>query len=516
MDTLLVNNKTVLKPESKIWEPLIFFTGGSLVLAFAPFNYAYLAFVSLGILFLGWEHISATQALLRGYLFGLGLFGAGVSWIYISVHDYGGANEFTSLLITLFFVGIWAIFPALSGYLICKTIPATSQISRLMIMPVIWMIIEYLRGEFVLNGFPWLQVSYSQLETPLSGFIPFIGGYGVGLLITFSVIALILIIKNNRYRITGLCFLLIVWPLGSYLQGKQWTSPSGNPIKVTLIQGNVSQDQKWRPENRDKIIASYLQLTNQHWDSDIIIWPETAIPAFLDQVQESLLQPLAKKAIQNNSVVIVSLPFREPKSKSYNNVVLTVGKHPGIYRKIHLLPFGEYLPFQPLSGYLLDRFNIMPIGSFTPGDNNQPLLQAAGHPFSTSICYEDVFPKLVIKDLPKAAFLVNVTNDGWFGQSIEPHQHMQIAKMRALESGRYLLRATNTGVTGVVATDGKILDQAPLFKKATITSKIIPMKGMTPYAKMRDYPVLTLLGLLLIGTTLWARIEISHLPVNKP
>lgn len=493
--------------ESKIWNLLTVVAGMLSALAFAPFNVAYFALISLFILFLSWDRIPPKKALLRGYLFGLGLFGVGVSWVFISVHDYGGASKFVSLLITLVFVGIWAIFPAFAGYLTCKIIPATFRLERFTIMPIVWILVEFLRGEYFLNGFPWLQISYSQLETPLSGFIPVIGGYATGFLASITATTLILLLKARPFRVTGILIILSIWILGSLLQERQWTTVIGNPIKVTLVQGNVAQEQKWRPGNRKKIITSYLAMTYQHWDSDLIIWPETAIPAFLDQVQVDLLKPLAKQAILNNTDVIVSLPFRAPKSKSYNNAVLVLGQHPGMYRKVHLLPFGEYLPFQPLSGYLLDQLNIMPIGSFTPGDLNQPLLKAAGYRFSTSICYEDVFSKLVIKDLPEAAFLVNVTNDGWFGKSIEPYQHMQLARMRALESGRYLLRATNTGVTGVVAPDGKIIDQAPLFKKTTLTSKIYPMAGLTPYTTMGDFPVIVFLIFLLTSVFLWSRLK---------
>lgn len=488
---------TVRTPASKFWELLTFTAGILLSLAFAPFDYAYLPIISLAILFSSWEGISPKRALLRGYLFGLGLFGVGVSWVYVSVHDYGGASLFIATIITLIFVSFWAIFPALAGYLTCKLVPSTYRFGRLAVMPFVWMLVEYFRGQYVLNGFPWLQISYSQLETPLSGYIPVVGGYAVGLLLSATVAIIMLVISHRKYIYAGTGIVLAIWLLGGYLQGKNWTQAQGEPITVTMIQGNVPQDQKWRPGNRHKIINRYRQFTNQHWDSDVIIWPETAIPAFLDQVQDSLLQPLTEKARLTNTDVIVSLPVRKNKSKPYYNAVLALGQQTRMYRKVHLLPFGEYLPLQPLSGYLLKQLKIMPIGSFTSGDYNQPLLTGAGYPFSTSICYEDVFSKLVIKDLPAASYLVNVTNDGWFGDSMEPHQHMQIARMRAIETGRFLLRATNTGVTGVVAPDGKIINQAPLFQEATITTNITPMQGMTPYAKMGDLPVVLLMLFLL-------------------
>ena len=496
----------MLTPTNKIWELLTFTSGILLSLAFAPFDYAYLAILSLTILFSSWENISPKRALLRGYLFGLGMFGVGVSWVYVSVHDYGGASVLISIIITLAFVGFWAIFPALAGYLTCKLLSSTCQSARLAAMPLIWILVEYFRGQYVLNGFPWLQISYSQLETPLSGYLPVLGGYTVGLMLSATATAILFIIRGRNYKLFGLGFVLIIWLLGSYLQGKNWTHALGEPIMVTMIQGNVPQDQKWRPENRNKIIKRYQRLTGQHWDADVIIWPETAIPDFLDKVQESLLQPLAEKARLTNTDVIVSLPIRKNKGKPYYNAVLALGQQTSMYRKVHLLPFGEYLPFQPLSGYLLRQLKIMPVGSFTPGDIDQPLLTGAGYPFSTSICYEDVFPKLVIKDLPTASYLVNVTNDAWFGNSIEPHQHMQLARMRAIETGRFLLRATNTGVTGVVAPDGKVINQAPMFQEATITTGITPMQGMTPYAKIGDLPVILLLLFLLCCIVIGSRI----------
>jgi apolipoprotein N-acyltransferase len=497
----------VLTLTSKYWELLTFTAGILLSLAFSPFEYSYLAIISLAILFSSWESISPKRALLRGYLFGLGLFGVGISWVYVSVHDYGGASLFISIIITLIFVGFWALFPALAGYLTCKLLPPTHRLGRLATMPFVWMLVEYFRGQYVLNGFPWLQISYSQLETPLSGYIPVVGGYAVGLLLSVTAIIILLVISYRKYIYPGIGILLVIWLFGGWLQGKNWTQSQGDPITVTLIQGNVSQDQKWRPESRQKIINRYQQLTYQHWDADLIIWPETAIPAFLDQVQERLLQPLAEKARRTNTDVVVSLPVRENKSKPYYNAVLVLGQQTGMYRKVHLLPFGEYLPLQPLSGYLLKQLKIMPIGSFSPGDYNQPLLTGAGYPFSTSICYEDVFSKLVIKDLPEASYLVNVTNDGWFGDSIEPHQHMQLARMRAIETGRFLLRTTNTGLTGVVAPDGKIINQAPLFQEATITTDITPMQGMTPYARIGDLPVILLMLFLLCCIVIGFRVR---------
>ena len=248
----------------------------------------------------------------------------------------------------------------------------------------------------------------------------------------------------------------------------------------------------------------YKRLTEEHWDSDIIVWPETAIPAFLSEVHAFFLLPLGETAKQHNTDLVISVPVRGDSEGEMYNAVITLGKDSAMYRKKHLLPFGEYLPWQPLSGWVLNTLGIH-LGDFTPGGAAQPLLRAASYPFITSICYEDAFGDSGIMGLPEAAFLINVTNDGWFGDSIEPHQHLQIARMRALETGRFLLRATNTGATAVVAPDGKIIQQAPLFKTTVLTERITPMRGMTPYARIGDQPIIYVLALWLAGMMVIAR-----------
>jgi apolipoprotein N-acyltransferase len=241
----------------------------------------------------------------------------------------------------------------------------------------------------------------------------------------------------------------------------------------------------------------YKNLTAEHWGADVIVWPETAIPAYLSEVEGFYLTPLQTEALQHHTDLIVSLPAEGDTDTIMYNAVLTLGQHPGQYNKNHLLPFGEYMPWQPLSGYILNKLDIR-LGDFTPGGDQQPLLQAGGYPFITSICYEDAFGDANINGLPQAAYLVNVTNDAWFGDSMEPHQHLQIAQMRALETGRFMLRATNTGLTAVIAPDGNISASAAPFTTTVLKANITPMGGMTPYARIGDRPiVLVLLGIFL-------------------
>jgi apolipoprotein N-acyltransferase len=490
---------------SKYWDFCAPFAGILLPLSFAPFDYAYLIFTALIFLFASWQNISAKRAALRGYLFGLGAFGLGVSWVYVSIHDYGGGNVFAATLLTSLFVAFWSVFPALAGYLVVKLMPKNKGLIRIVLLPVIWILIEYLRGYIVLNGFPWLQIAYSQLETPLSGYLPLAGVYGTGFIAALTASAVVESWRNKKQLLVLMAALAVLWGTGGLLRTVKWTHEIGDPIRFSLIQGNMTQDQKWRPENKLNTLLKYKTMTEEHWDSNVIIWPETAIPAYLDQVKENFLLPLAQDAKQHNTDLIISVPVHESAQNENFNAVITMGKEENIYRKTHLLPFGEYLPLQPLSGFVLSMINIR-LGNFTAGSTVQPLLKAGGYPFITSICYEDAFGDVNIRGVADAAYLVNVTNDAWFGNSIEPHQHMQIARMRAMETGRYLLRATNTGMTAIVSPDGKIVRQAPLFTTTVLTESITPMGGITPFVRFGDKPVIGVMVILLLCAMLYDRL----------
>jgi len=483
-----------------IWgDVLVFIAGALLTLSFSPFDISLLAFVALASLRVSLlPELSVKRAILRGFLFGLGLFGSGVSWVFVSMVVGEPSGLFIPILMTLFYCSFWAVFPAMSAYLFIKL--RTNSYFDWLVFSCVWVFVEYVRGEWVLGGFPWLQVGYSQLDSYLAGYIPIFGVYGVGLIIAMisALLAESLLRKNTRSKpIMGVTVLLLV---GAVLQGISWTNVSGDPIKVTLIQGNIAQKDKWQLENRNTTLKQYYDDSTKHWDSDIIIWPETAVPAYYSDVKGSYLMPLKTEAVAHNTTIITSLPYKNEAGQLYN-AVLTLGESEGFYKKIHLLPFGEYLPWQPVSGYLLGLMNVR-LGNFSSGDIDQPLLKAAGHQFVTSICYEDAFGEQSIRHIEQAKFLVNVTNDGWFGRSIEPYQHMQIARMRALESGRYLLRATNTGVTAVVSEKGKVIHQAPVMQRASVTADINPMSGLTPYARAGDKPVIVLILMVLLGTLL--------------
>ncbi len=476
------------------WALLNLLAGIALTLSFAPFNYFYLAFFSLAFLFCAWQHCTAWQAALYGYCYGLGLFGVGVSWVFVSIYFYGSGELFSSLLLTSLFSAFWALFPALAGYLSVRLARFCNSQLLLIILPVVWILLEYGRGFWLLNGFPWLQIAYSQLDSPYAGYIPLLGVYGTGFLLAFSaaLFAHLIVQKKHFPLIAG--SLVLILGTGCLLNHQHWTVKIDAPISVTLIQGNISQEQKWQQNSLIGTLMAYQQLTNQHWDSQLIVWPETAIPAYLSQVDVPFLQPLEQQALSHGTDIIVSLLEKDQQTEAVYNSALVLGKKRASYRKNHLLPFGEYMPLQPLSGWVLNAIGLR-LDDFSTGGTTQPLLEAAGYPIVTSICYEDAFGSESIRHVEKAAYLVNLTNDAWFGRSIEPHQHLQMARMRALESGRYLLRATNTGATAIIAPNGKLIAQAPLFITTALSGVIFPMTGLTPYAAIGDHAIIIVLFL---------------------
>ncbi len=487
--------------------------GIAMALAFAPFDYAYLAFVALAFMFTSWEVLTPCRAALRGFLFGMGLFGFGVSWVFVSIRIYGGADLSSSVLITLLFVSVWSLFPALTGYLASVIVRRSDHTINSLILPGIWILVEYIRGNWFLNGFPWLQIAYSQLNTPFSGYVPIIGVYGTGFIMAMAASLALQCRHGKRHIVTNLTLIAVLLTSGVLFKNIAWTHSIGESIRVSLLQGNIPQEQKWAPKNRDATLRKYRDLTEKHWDSDIIVWPETSIPAYYSEVNESFIEPLEREAVERDSDIIVSLPMKGDQPHVKYNSVLVLGKQRSIYHKNHLLPFGEYLPLQPLSGKILDFLN-MRLGQFTPGGDDQTLPIAAGYRFAASICYEDAISSEARTKLPDAAFLVNVTNDAWFGQSIEPFQHLQIARMRALETGRYLLRVTNTGVTAIVSPKGGTVKQAIPFETAAISGIIEPMGGLTPYAITGDTPAVSILIALLI-TSMSTQIKFNRRTQNR-
>jgi apolipoprotein N-acyltransferase len=354
-----------------------------------------------------------------------------------------------------------------------------------------------LRG-WLFTGFPWLALGYSQSDSPLKGFAPILGVYGVSLALLLSAaLMLFALLASGRQRLAALCAVIMIWASGFGLDRHNWTAPVGEPLLVSLIQANIDQELKWQRDQLVPTIELYTELTMSIQDSDLIIWPETAIPAFLYRVDEEVLTPLGAVLNKNGGELLVGLPVWDKERKRYFNAMVSRGGIEGSYHKRHLVPLGEYTPLKHLLQPFIDWMEI-PMSQFTAGAQEQPLMILAGHPVGISICYEDAFGEEVITALPQAKFLINASNDSWFGDSLAPPQHLQIARMRSLETGRYLLRATNTGISALIAPKGELNSTAPPFEVATLTGYIQPMAGMTPYATVGNYAVVILALLLLL------------------
>jgi len=469
--------------------------GGLLPLAFAPYELYPLAIISLVTIFLLWLDSSARRAMWRGLLFGIGMFGVGVWWVFISMYHYGNVSFALSLFITAMFVLVFATFLALTGGVAVKfrqRFNLSSTTALLWCFPAVWVLFEWIRG-WMFTGLPWLNVGYSQIDTPLGGFAMLLGVYGVSFAVALSAACIAIIIYNihfakKSYHIVGLALL---WGGGLLADQISWVSSAGEPVKVTLVQGNIPQELKWLPSMKAPTIDLYAQLTRENWDSDLIIWPETALPAFFHE-STNFLAGLAEEARTNNTDILLGLVYLDGEQRQYYNTMMSIGSATGFYHKRHLVPFTEYLPMKEWLTVLIDIIQV-PMSDFSAGSDDQPPLPMARQKVGISICFEDAFGEEVIMQLPEATLLVNVSNDAWFSDSSAPHQHLQIARMRAKESGRPMLRATNTGISAIIDHQGRFQSIAPQFEESTLSDEVVPMQGATPYVLMGNLAILVLI-----------------------
>lgn len=460
--------------------------GMALPLAFSPFHYYPVAVISLMLLFLSLQGLMAKQAAMRGYIFGLGFFGVGISWVYVAIHDFGGSGMILAGLLTAVFVAFLAIFVGLISWGSKKlTGPTLSNRDYLLLLPVAWLIFEWLKTVF-LTGFPWLELGISQIDGPLRGYTPVIGVLGVSLIVSFCAGLLAVIWQSKRWWLIGI-FIAIC--LGGYsLNSVVWTQPIDNEIKVSIVQGNIPQATKWDQKQIFKTLALYQARTEQHWDSDLIVWPENATPIFYHQAKELFFDPLGETAQQNDTDLLIGLPVKDTDSGHYYSSMMSLGSNHEFYYKHHLVPFGEFVPFTWLRGLI--TFFDLPMSSFAQGPEEQDLFDVAGQKIGGSICFEDVFSREILMALPEATILVNISNNGWYGDSLAPHQHLQISQNRALETGRPIVRATTNGISAFIDERGDIQATSKQFEEQVLTAMVQPRQGVTPYVAWGQWAVL--------------------------
>jgi apolipoprotein N-acyltransferase len=493
-------NDRLQAPGEKGRNLLALLAGVITVGAYAPLGIAVLAVLGLLGLFLLIPYDQPRRAAWRGFFFGLGLFGVGTSWVMISIHEFGHSPLPLAVFMTILMVAYLALFPALFAWIMARWQVNQHPLSFVLLAPALWVASEWVRGT-LFTGFPWLNIGYSQIDTWLAGYAPVLGIYGVGWLLVTT--AALLFVLRRQAVVVMLC-LAVVWGGGFALQSQAWVSASGKPLRASLLQGNVSQHEKWQPMVRARTLSLYEELTEQHLDSDLIIWPETAVPAFYHAVAEGYLEDIRNKARASNTDMLIGVPISQPTADPerprYYNSVVALGEQFAVYHKQHLVPFGEYVPLGDVLRRIGGVFNL-PMSDFSSG-GIQPPLSVAGQQAAISICYEIIFAEEVRQNIAAATMLVNVSNDAWFGRSLAPPQHFEMARMRALETGRPLLRATNTGITAFVDHRGRVQQQAPTFSVQTLTGTVQPMTGVTPYVRYGNTPVLVLV-LMVLGVGSW-------------
>lgn len=474
--------------------------GALAVAGFAPLGVWPLPVLSLAVLFSLLARTASLRAgFLIGFVWGLGFFIAGVSWVFVSLSVYGGMAAWLAALATFLFCAVLALFPAAVGALQARW-PVSATLRLLLLMPLAWGVTEWVRG-WMFTGFPWLVAGYSQVpDGPLAGYAPLVGVYGVSFLLAL-IAALLAWSVTARGRLAQRAWaaaaIVALGVGGQALRGLEWTTPDGAPTTVALLQGNIPQDMKWRPETTQATLERYARMAAAS-PAQLIVLPETALPLFEVDLPDVYRDGLVSLGRQNGGDVLAGLPTGSPYSDYYNSVI-SFGSAPGQrYHKVHLVPFGEYIPLKAVWGWVIEVLHI-PLSDFARGAADQQPLAIGGQRVAANICYEDAFGEEIIRQLPAASVLANVSNLAWFGDSFAPWQHAQMSQMRALETGRMMLRATNTGVTAIIDAKGRILASLPLFARGSLAGSIQGYAGSTPYVRWGNAPVLAVWGILGLG-----------------
>ncbi|MDQ8040186.1 MAG: apolipoprotein N-acyltransferase, partial [Rickettsiella sp.] len=476
---------------------------------FAPIALYPLAIICLAFLLLLWLNCTPKRAFSIGLFFGIGFYSVGVSWVYISIHVFGHTSIFLSLLITALFIFILSLFIGLSGFLLNLFFPINNRIKRFMIFPSIWTLSEWFRS-WIFTGFPWLLLGTSQINSPLAGYAPLIGVYGLAFLVTFSSALLLDIIYPTSYRhfdslatkktwtyfLWRLLILIALWTFGYSLTFIHWTRIVGKPIQVSLVQANIPQKIKWEPKYLQSSLENYRQITQSYWRSRLIIWPEAAIP-ILKHKALPFIKQLDKEAKKHGTTLITGIPIQ--KGFQYYNGMIALGVDHATYYKQQLVIFGEYLPWWiAWAQGLLNLLNI-PMSGFSSGSANQAAFNVAGLNLGTFICYEIAYPSLVRNALPNAQLLLTINDDAWFGDSFALAQHLQIGQFQALATGRYLLFLSNTGMTAIVTPQGRLQAYLPPFQISVLTGLVNKTIGSTPWVRIGDCPIIVfLVGLIIL------------------
>ena len=479
-------------------------------LALAPFAIWPLALLSIALFYLGLRELTPRQAALRGWCYGVALYLAGSGWIYVSIHDYGAASPLLAGGLTLAFCAAVALFFALPAWLWARYLRRPRPgVAEALAFAALWLAQEAFRGWF-LTGFPWLYAGYSQLDGPLRGLAPLGGVWLLSFVLALTAALLCNLLQLRRQHLalaSGLSLLLGPWLLAQALNEHAWTHAKGEPLRVAAIQGNVEQNLKWDPDALEAQLALYRDMTLASPPAELIVWPETAVPV-LKEYAEGYLAVMARIASDRQAALITGVPLRQVNAageRRFYNAITVLGEGQGTYLKQKLVPFGEYVPLQDLLRGLIAFFDL-PMSDFARGPAQQPLLQAKELRLASYICYEAVYPEFAAELARDSDLLLTISNDTWFGRSIGPVQHLQMAQMRALEAGRWMIRATNNGISVLIDPQGRIQSRIPQFQAAILYGEVQAMQGQTPYLRFGSLPLAILAALILLATLLANRL----------
>jgi len=481
-----------------------FFLGGLLVLSFSPFNFYLILPVVFTIFF--WLIQKNNLPVKECLFFGLGFFIFGIYWIYICLQKFGGMPEIAAILSTFslcLFLSLF--FLSLSIFSKFKNQP--------LLVAAIFTLVEWVRS-WIFTGFPWLTLGYSQVESsPLAGYIPITGIYGISFLLVFTSHLIFLLITNTHQRLWIIFLIIIIWGGGHFLKKIEWTKPIGDPIEVTLLQGNVKQDEKWDQTKIKKILNKYESLILKS-NSQLTVLPETSIPLLLEYIPSNYLNKIKghMKKIDGNLILGV---IERDGADVYNSAMSFGQDKSQKYRKYHLVPFGEYVPLRSIFGFIYEDLLNMPFNDLSRGERKQLPMMFDQQKIAINICYEDVFGNEIIHQLPNANILLNMSNDAWYGHSIAAEQHLQISQARAIETGRMMLRATNTGITAFINEKGKVMNKLPQFQSGSLTQNVQGFYGSTPFIKYGHFPILILCFLITSITLLRKKLISKFLAVIK-
>lgn len=470
--------------------------GALITLSQAPFDFWPLSLLAPLLLLLLLQNTTPRQATLRGWLFGLGLFGSGASWVYVSIHEHGQASALLASTLTLGFVAGLALFFALHAWIWQRWF---SKVNVLLGWPTLWILMEGFRSWF-LTGFPWLLLGTAHLESPFSGWVPVLGVYGVSGLAIITGLLIYNALQSKqalRSRLLWLAPAALLLASGLLLQQKEWTQAVGDPLQLGMVQGNIAQEDKWDPVKLRQIIQRYISLTQQLGDEpDLILWPETALPLLPNRAAPLLENALLRA--KTTAGLISGLPMLADAPGRYHNGILATGAASGEYHKVKLVPFGEYVPLEKQLRGLIAFFDL-PMSSFDSGQQYPAHLEYGGTRIAPMICYEVAYAGFTAQQARNSHWLLTISNDSWFGSSIGPLQHFQIARMRALETGRSLARVTNNGITALIDHRGGVVARLPQFEAEVLLASIQPRQGMTPFMWTGTGPLFLLSALLLAG-----------------